>query len=250
MLINHQRIASLMAKRQKRRREDSKIRHNVFDEFTNRTIYRLITGGYFEGLKSPLFIGKESNVFTALTREGEQRVVKIYRLESCDFNHMYDYIKADPRYSSIKKKRRNIVFAWVQREYRNLMIAREHGVPVPLPYAFMNNVLVLECITSGDHIAPKLKDAPPRNPGQFFTKVVEGMRKLHKAGLVHADLSPFNILNRDEQPVFIDFSQATEYDTHGGEAYLQRDIRNVCAFFRPLEVDADEAKVRKLITGP
>ncbi len=250
MLINHQRIASLMAKHPKRRREDSKIRHNVFDEFTNRTIYRLITGGYFEGLKSPLFIGKESNVFTALTREGEQRVVKIYRLESCDFNHMYDYIKADPRYSSIKKKRRNIVFAWVQREYRNLMIAREHGVPVPLPYAFMNNVLVLECITSGRDIALKLKDATPRHPKEFFTKILAGMRKLHKAGLVHADLSPFNILNREEQPVFIDFSQTTEYDSPNGESYLRRDIRNVCTYFRSLKVDADDAQVRAFITKP
>ena len=239
-----------MPKHPRKSGKDLKIRHNVFDEFTNRTIYKLITGGYIEGLESPLFIGKESNVFTAHAKGHDLRIVKIYRLESCDFNRMYDYIKADPRYTNIRKRRRNIVFAWVQREYRNLMIAREHGMLVPLPYAFMNNVLVLECISSGDHIAPKLKDAPPRNPGQFFTKVVEGMRKLHKAGLVHADLSPFNILNRDEQPVFIDFSQATEYDTHGGEAYLQRDIRNVCAFFRPLEVDADEAKVRKLIPGP
>lgn len=239
-----------MARRARQSREGFKIRHNVFDEFTNRTIYKLITEGYIEGLESPLFIGKESNVFTALTRQGERRIVKIYRLESCDFNRMYDYIKADPRYANIRKRRRNTVFAWVQREYRNLMIAREHGIPVPLPYAFMNNVLVLECISSGDHIAPKLKDAPPRHPKRFFTRIVEGMRKLHKAGLVHADLSPFNILNRDEQPVFIDFSQATEYDTQGGEAYLQRDVRNVCAFFRPLGVDADEAKVRKLITRP
>ncbi len=233
-----------MARRKITAKEDLKIRHNVFDEFTNRTLYKLMTEGYFNGLESPLFIGKESNVFTALKKDGTRVIVKIYRLESCDFNRMYDYIKADPRYLSIKKKRRNIVFAWVQREYRNLMIAREHGVPVPLALAFMNNVLVLECVEFGGHVAPKLKDAAPYHPQDFFDKVVLGMKKLHKAGLVHADLSPFNILNRDESPIFIDFSQGTEYDSESGERYLERDVRNVCTFFSKLGIDSDEKKLK------
>ena len=234
-----------MARRRKGYREDQKVRHNVFDDFTNRTIYKLITQGHIEGLESPLFIGKESNVFTAEHKDKTRIIVKIYRLETCDFNRMFDYIKSDPRYHSVKKKRRNIVFAWVQREYRNLMIAREHGVTVPLPIAFMNNVLVLECIESQGHVAPKLKDSIPKNPKEFFEKVLLGMKKLHKAGLVHGDLSQFNILNRDESPVLIDFSQATEYESERGEEYLIRDIHNICKFFRGLGVDAKEEKVRK-----
>ena len=236
-----------MARRRKGYREDQKVRHNVFDDFTNRTIYKLITEGYIEGLESPLFIGKESNVFTARHKDTTRVIVKIYRLESCDFNRMFDYIKADPRYHSLKKRRRNTIFAWVQREYRNLMIAREHGVAVPLPIAFMNNVLVLECIESNGHVASKLKIAIPLDPLDFYEKTLLNMKKLHKAGLVHGDLSAFNILNRDESPILIDFSQATEYESERGEEYLVRDVRNVCTFFRGLGVDANDQKAKKAI---
>ena len=73
-------------------KEKFKTMHDVFDEFTNRTIFKLITKGYFRGLQSPLSIGKESNVFTALTDSNDRVIAKIYRLETCDFNRMYDYI--------------------------------------------------------------------------------------------------------------------------------------------------------------
>jgi RIO kinase 1 len=228
-------------------REEFKTRHSVFDEFTNRTIYKLISEGYFEGLESPLFIGKESNVFTALKKDGTRVIVKIYRLETCDFNRMYDYIKGDPRYANIKKRRRNVVFAWVQREYRNLMIARDAQVPVPLAMAFMNNALVLECIASHGEIAHKLKDEEPKHPKEFFTDVIEGMRRLHKAGLVHGDLSPFNILNREDKPVFIDFSQAAPLDHSQAKEFLERDIRNVCKYFISLGVKVNGDKTKALI---
>ena len=84
-------------------------------------------------------------------------MVKIYRLETCDFNRMYDYIKDDQRYLKIKKGKRNIVFTWVQREYRNLLKARQANVSVPTPLTFLKNVLVLEFIGDDAIIAPKVK---------------------------------------------------------------------------------------------
>jgi len=149
-------------------REKFKTMHDVFDEFTNRTIFKLITEGHFRGLESPINIGKESNVFSALTSEGNKVIVKIYRLETCDFNTMYSYIKDDPRYSNLKRKKRRIIFAWVQREYRNLMNAREAQVSVPIAITFSNNVLVLESIGKNNVVAPMLKDSVPKNKKQFF----------------------------------------------------------------------------------
>ena len=148
--------------------EKFKTKHGVFDEFTNRTIFKLITEGHFRGLESPINIGKESNVFSAITEQGDRVIVKIYRLETCDFNLMYDYIKDDPRYTNLKRKRRRIIFAWVQREYRNLMNAREAQVSVPIPITFANNVLVLESIGKNSLIAPMLKDSIPKNKKLFF----------------------------------------------------------------------------------
>ncbi len=235
--------------RKSKPKEEFKTMHDVFDEFTNRTIYKLITQGHFEGLESPISIGKESNVFSALKKDGTRVMVKIYRLETCDFNRMRDYIKDDPRIANLKAGKRNTIFAWVQREFRNLIKAREANVSVPTPLTFNNNVLVLEFIGDGGFIAPKLKDALPNNPKDFFEKIISNMKKLYKAGLVHADLSAFNILNYNEKPVFIDFSQCTTLESSRAREYIVRDVRNICTFFRKLKLNVDEEKVKKMITG-
>ncbi|MBS3142471.1 serine protein kinase RIO [Candidatus Woesearchaeota archaeon] len=219
-------------------KQDQKTMHNVFDEFTNRNIYKLMTEGYFKGVIGQITLGKESNVFQARKEDGSKVIVKIYRLESCDFNRMYDYIKYDPRFLKLKKVRREIIFAWTQREYRNLLKAREAGVSVPTPLTFKDNILLEEFI-GDDEPAPKLKDLRPEDPQAFFEKVIINLKKLYKAKLVHADLSAFNILNDNEKPVFIDFSQCTPFDNPNAKEYLLRDIKNVCIHFKKLGVQAE-----------
>ena len=229
-------------------KEEFKTWGDVFDQFTQKTVYKLITRGHFEGLESPISIGKESNVFSALKKDGTRVMVKIYRLETCDFNRMYDYIKDDSRFSHLKKGKRNTILLWVQREYRNLLKAREANVSVPTPLTFLNNVLALEFIGDDGMIAPKLKDAIPANPKEFFEKIITNMKRLHKAGLVHADLSAFNILNCNERPVFIDFSQCTTLQSSRANEYLERDIRNICNFFKKIGLKLSELKVKEQIT--
>lgn len=229
----------------KKSKEKFKVMHDVFDEFTNRTIFKLITEGHFKGLESPISIGKESNIFSAL-KDSKRVILKIYRLETCDFNRMYDYIKYDPRFINLKKKRRKVIFAWAQREYRNLLKAREGNVKVPTPITFANNILVMEFIGNNEP-APKLKDTIPKNKKKFFDKTIDNMKKLHKAGLVHADLSPFNILNSNETPVFIDFSQCTPLQNSRAEEFLKRDVKNVCNFFNKIGLKTnDEEVIRKI----
>ncbi|MBI1935043.1 serine protein kinase RIO [Candidatus Woesearchaeota archaeon] len=230
-------------------KEEFKTWGDVFDRFTQKTVYRLIKQGHFEGLQSPISIGKEANLFSALRKDGSRVMVKIYRLETCDFNRMIDYLKDDPRLSTLKGGKRNTIFAWVQREYRNLIKAREAGVNVPTPFTFSNNVLVLEFIGDDGMIAPKLKDEIPTNPKDFFDRIIINMKKLNKARLVHADLSAFNILNNNEKPVFIDFSQCTTLESSRADEYLERDVRNICTFFRKLGLNADEQKAKKQIVG-
>ena len=228
-------------------KEKFKTMHGVFDEFTNRTLFKLITEGHFKGLESPINIGKESNVFSALTKEGKRVIVKIYRLETCDFNIMYSYIKDDPRYFNLKDKKRKVIFAWVQREFRNLMNSREAQVNVPIPITFANNILVLEFVGKNSIIAPKLKDKIPKNKKLFLDRIIGNIRKLYKRGIVHADLSAFNILNFDETPVFIDMSQATTLRHPRAEEFLQRDVKNVCSFFNKIGLKSDEESVMRKI---
>ncbi len=225
-------------------REEFKTLKDVFDLAAERSIFRLMTQGYFRGLESPISIGKEANIFTALTNSGERVILKIYRIATCSFYKMYEHLRADPRFPSIRRSRREIIFAWAKREYRNLLNAREAGARVPKPIAVLNNILVMEFI-GNDEPSPKLKDKCPKNPAGFFKEVIKNVQKLYKAGLVHADLSSFNILNKDEKPVFIDMSQSTTFENPNAQMYLERDMTNICSFFRKLKVNADKEKIIK-----
>ncbi|MBU0615741.1 MAG: serine protein kinase RIO [Nanoarchaeota archaeon] len=223
-------------------REKFKTMHNVFDNFTNRLIFKMISEGHFEGLEATVSVGKEANIFSAVGQKG-RIILKIYRLEACDFNRMYDYIKEDKRYANLKGKKRKIIFTWVQREYRNLLIARQAGVSCPTPIKFLGNIILLEFIGLDGEVAPKLKDKKPEDPKKFFDKVVENMKKLYKSGLVHADLSPFNILNFNEVPILIDFSQTTTTDSTSADEFIRRDVRNVVNHFKKLGLKLSEDKV-------
>ncbi|MEA2036623.1 MAG: serine protein kinase RIO [Nanoarchaeota archaeon] len=230
-------------------KEKFKTEHNVFDNFTNRTLFKLISEGHFVGLESPIAMGKEANIFSAVKEDGKRVMVKIYRLEACDFNKMYDYIKSDERYVNIRGKKRIIIFHWVQREFRNLIKARRAKVNVPEAITFKNNILVLEFIGKEGVIAPRVSVQKPKEPKKFFDKIVRNIRNMYKAKLVHADLSAFNILNNDEEPVFIDFSQTTTLRDSRANEYLERDVKNICTFFKKLGLRLDEGKIMETIVS-
>lgn len=211
-------------------KEKFKTFGNVFDNFTLRNLFNLSSKGFFEeDSLSPISIGKESNVFSA---KGKNRkvVLKICRLETADFNRMYQYIRNDPRFLGLKKQRRKIIFAWVQREYRNLFRAREADVKVPKPITFLNNILVMEFIGKNQP-ALKLKDNIPKDLKKFHEKVMVYIKRFYKSGFVHGDLSEFNILNLNDNPVFIDLSHATPVKSPGAYELVERDVKNICRFF-------------------
>ena len=211
-------------------KEEWKTWGGVFDNFTRRTLFELSSKGHFLDIESPIKVGKESQVFSAIKEDNTRVALKIYRLETADFNRMYEYIAGDKRFIGLKKQRRKIIFAWVQREYRNLLKFREAGIRVPLPITFSNNVLVEEFI-GGDRAAPQLKDAVPKNIQKFWKDLFSQLQMLAKHDLVHGDLSAFNILNDKEKPVIIDLSTSTTKDHPNYKMYWQRDLKNVAFFF-------------------
>ncbi len=228
-------------------KEEWKTFGNVFDEFTIQKLKKLCTQRHFDGIESPISIGKEANIFTAI-KDDHKIILKIYRLETCDFNQMYSYIRSDPRYQNLKKNRRQIIFSWAQREFRNLFKAREADVAVPTPISYSNNILLLEYI-GDENPAPKLKDLSPKNPRKFFNLLLENMKKIHAAGLVHGDLSSFNILNHNEKPVIIDFSQGTMLSCQNADGYIKRDIKNIVNYFNKQGLKLNEDDIYKKITA-
>lgn len=221
--------------------ERFKTAKGVFDDFTERNLFEMRSHDIFEEMVSPLKVGKESNVFIA--KRGEEKIiVKIYRVQNCDFNRMYEYIRKDTRYEYLKKHRREIIFAWTQREYKNLLKAEKAGVAVPKPLALKSNILVEEMIGDEEPALP-LKDDKPKDPRDFFERIIVEMKKMYKAGLIHGDLSSFNILNYHQRPVLIDFSQSTLVKTPNSEELLERDVKNIVHFFRKLGVRVEEEDI-------
>mgnify|MGYP001584393311 FL=1 len=106
----------------------------------------------------------------------------------------------------------------------------------------MHNILIEEMIGK-DEPANTLKDQDPKNPQDFFNQTVEQIEQLYQAGLVHGDLSAFNILNNEEKPVLIDFSQSTLTTTPNCKDLLRRDIENVCKYFKKHGVNNDPQEV-------
>ncbi len=227
--------------------ERFKTEKGVFDEFTKRNLFELQSRNIIdeEVELSPYKIGKESNVFLT-TKQGQKVIVKIYRLQNADFKRMYNYIKKDPRYSGLKNHRRQIIFAWTQREFKNLLRAQKAGILAPKPLALRENIIVEEMIGLSQP-ALALKDAPPQQPEDFFNKVIDNVKKLYQAGLVHGDLSSFNILNHADTPYLIDFSQTTLTRTPNSEELLERDLKNLFTYFRKFNFSIDLEQTLKKI---
>ena len=222
-------------------REQFKTLNDVFDLYTEKTLFKLQSEGYFEGIESPINLGKEGNVFTAITKEKKRVIIKIYRLSVCDYNKMYYNLAQDPRYSGVQNNRRKIIFSWAHREYRNLLISRAAGVRVPTAYAYKNNVLIMEYIGDDAGPAPKLNALKPKDPKKFYAETLKQIKLINKAGLIHGDLSAFNILNYREKPVIIDMSQATPFDNPHAKEYQERDIKNVNSYFKKIGVKINQS---------
>ena len=126
--------------------EDLKVSETVFDRFTLLTLYNLSNKGYIEVLYGTIKTGKESNVFLAKGREGQNYAIKIHRLVTSEFKTMIKYIEGDYRFKKVKKSRRNIILTWVQKEFKNLEHAFDAGVKVPMPVVTKNNVIIMEFV--------------------------------------------------------------------------------------------------------
>jgi len=223
-------------------REEWKTRSSVFDQFTNRLLFKLAGQGHFDELRSIVAPGKEAVVFLATRNDGSPVAVKIYRLETANFSKMYSYIRVDPRYQRLQNRQRQVIFAWTEREYRNLLLARQAGVCVPTPIAHKDNILIMEWI--GDTLpSPLLRHSPPENVQQFFDQTMLEMRKLARSGMVHGDLSEYNIINHHEEPTLIDFSHSVTLEAPNSRELLERDVKNVCHYFQNYGITVDEKQI-------
>ena len=139
--------------------------------------------------------------------------------------------------------------AWSYAEFAALSRMYELGVAVPYPVQVNGTELLLEFIGEGMTAAPRLaqSDAAGGELAELFEQVVEIVLGFARAGCAHGDLSPYNLLVHRGRVVVIDLPQLVDVIANpNGMALLERDCRNVCAWFarRGLERDADELFAR------
>ncbi len=229
-------------------REDWKTYQEVFDNFTQRLLFRLSSQHHFDEINNIVSPGKEAVVYSA--KKGDSFVaLKIYKLQTSKFGKMFDYIRVDPRYQRVQRNQRKVTFSWAEREFRNLILARKAGIAVPVPINHRDNVIVMEFIGHGDEAAPLLKYSVPENPKKFAEVCFRYIEQLAKAGYVHGDLSEYNIINHEEHPVFIDFSHTVPLTAPNSVELIRRDVETVAKYFSKIGVDIDVEKfLKKILT--
>lgn len=228
--------------------DQRKTYDEVFDRTTLLTLQRLINAGVLNVLDYPIATGKEGNVFRATTASGEFRAVKIYRVSNATFTSLSQYIIGDPRFPRAGGSRRRLIQAWAMKEFKNLKRMAEAGARVPRPYHVEDNVLVMDYIGDEATPAPVLRQVTPRGPKALYRLLLQDMRAIERTGLVHGDLSEYNILLWESKPWVIDVGQAVPLDHPRAEEWFARDMRNMARYLQRLGLDvtaeALAAKVR------
>jgi len=226
-----------------------KVEASVFDDATLGAIYKLVQDGYIDAFGGPISTGKEANVYTALGPDGDV-AVKVYRINASDFRQMRDYLDGDPRFEGIGSDKGKVVIAWTKKEFANLERARKAGVRVPEPIAVERNVLVMEYLGGENQRARRLNEVHVENPQTAYEVVREYTRRLYRAGLVHGDLSEYNLVVHDGELCVLDLGQAVTVHHPNSREFLERDCHNVAAFFRRQGLDVTDEELLAYVTEP
>jgi RIO kinase 1 len=225
-----------------------KVEQSVFDDATFAAIYKLVQDGYIEAFGGPISTGKEANVYEALGADDRDVAVKIYRINASNFRQMTEYLEGDPRFRGIGNDKKKVVLAWTKKEFANLERAGRAGVRVPKPIAVERNVLVMELVGLVEDRARRLSEVHIENPETAYEVVREYARRLYSAGLVHGDLSEYNVIVHEGELVVIDLGQAVTVHHPNADELLRRDCRNVGAFFRRQGLDVDDDDLYEYVT--
>ena len=191
------------------------------------TVEAILSVGLATEVVALISAGKEANVYLC-TYNGAPLAVKAYRLYRTSHRGGRP-IKID-------------TMSWIAvHEFEMMRQAWKGGAPVPAPARRVENMFSIRYIGGEDGPAPRLQHVELEEPVRVLSGILTGVEELAKAGVVHADLSAFNILVHGGRQWFIDFSGALRVDRSGtapwrrlveGEMYLTRGLRALQAYFR------------------
>ncbi|MHA1946829.1 MAG: serine protein kinase RIO [Candidatus Hodarchaeales archaeon] len=233
-------------RKKKKRKEDFQTINAVIDQNASKVLSSLQSKGILKEITGTIASGKESGVFLAnLGPKGDilcqdmsitsPIVLKIFRTSTLNFKKILTYISGDIRFKKYSKKTRSVIKLWVEKEFKNLNRSTSVGVNAPKPILVKNNVLLMELIGENGIPSPLLKSVPQRASISTLETLLQQVSILYKkAGLVHGDLSPYNIIMKDVTPYVIDMSQSVLVSHPNAQEFLKRDLSNILTFFNKL----------------
>ncbi|QQD21290.1 PA4780 family RIO1-like protein kinase [Venatoribacter cucullus] len=204
----------------------------------------LVDDGLIDEVLHPLMSGKEAAVF--VVRCGNEiRAAKIYKeADKRSFKQAVQYqegrkVRNSRRQRAMEKGskfgRKQQEDAWHNAEVEALYRLAAAGVRVPQPYGCFDGVLLMELITDDQgRAAPRLNDVSmtAEQAREDHAEVMEYVKLMLVEGLVHGDLSEFNVLVDDYGPVIIDLPQAVDAAANmHAKSMLQRDVRNMTEYY-------------------
>jgi len=207
-------------------------------------LHPLVEEGVIDGVVRQLMSGKEAMVF--VVRVGsETRCAKVYKeADKRSFRQAVDYTENRKTKSSRQARamakgtrygRESTEAAWQSAEVHALYRLAAAGVRVPKPYNFHEGVLLMELVTDAEgNAAPRLNDVEfsAEEAREFHHRLIGEVVRMLCAGVIHGDLSEFNVLAGAEGPVIIDLPQAVDAaGNNHASAMLERDVANLRNFF-------------------
>ena len=204
----------------------------------------LLDDGLIDGVLRQLMSGKEAMVF--VVRCGaETRCAKVYKeANKRSFRQAVDYTenrktKNSRRARAIEKRtrygRKAQEEAWQSAEVDALYRLAAAGVRVPTPYNFHEGVLLMEMVADGNgEPAPRLNDVvfTAEEARDHHRTLMTQVVRMLCAGVVHGDLSEFNVLAGSAGPVIIDLPQAVDAaGNNHAKSMLERDVHNLTTYF-------------------
>ena len=215
-----------------------------FAGYDSLAINTLVKAGVIDSFGQTLGVGKEADVYDALSPDGKRVAVKFHRLGRISF-------RQTRRKRGYIREHSSWLFqshVSADKEFQAMQLVYKNGVSVPEPLSQNRHVIAMGMIEG----AELSKYNEIAKPGKILKEILRNVRKAYlKAHVIHADLSDYNIiLKPDGHILIIDWPQYVAADHTNAEELLQRDIKNVLTFFnRKFNVKVAVEEACDYVTG-